>query len=309
MANLNKKRSVVNKFTDNLNDITVDKFYSGHGEFIISIEAGKEGIFVKNTDNEVVELGTKRETIEEIIIEKLKEIVPVVGNSSLQALTKEQYDILVENNLENPNVYYMIYEDEENNNDPDFSIDNIILTEDYNPSETIVIEEGEKKLFLNNKKISAPLFIDESDNSTNSYGLWVKGGEVTIEDNGEIVAQDANYSMAVWANGGTVIIKDGVFRNAGQSCDLIYASNGGKVYIYGGDFYATPKGSEPGTGNDFSALNIKNSDINICEIKVYGGRFYKFNPADNLSEGPGTNFVAEGYKSEQEGDFWVVKPK
>ena len=32
------------------------------------------------------------------------------------------------------------------------------------------------------------------------------------------------------------------------------------------------------------------------KITVYGGRFYGFDPANNVSEGPNTNFVAEGYE-------------
>ena len=202
-------------------------------------------------------------------------------------------------------------EDEEGEvgSDPDFSKDEIILGSNFAPAETVVIENGSKTLVLNGKTMTAPTFIDESDNSTNSYGLWVKGGEVTIEGKGEVVAQEAEYSMAVWANGGKVVIKGGTFRNAGESCDLIYASNGGKVEIYGGEFIATPKGAEAGTGNDYSALNIKNSDREISSITVYGGRFFKFNPADNVSEGEHTNFVAEGYKSVQNGDWWEVVAK
>lgn len=199
-------------------------------------------------------------------------------------------------------------EDEEGevSSEPDFSKDEIVLGANFAPAETVVIESGSKTLVLNGKTMTAPSFVDESDNSTNSYGLWVKGGEVTINGEGEIVAQEAMYSMAIWANGGNVIINNGTFRNAGESCDLIYASNGGKVTIYGGEFIATPKGAEAGTGNDYSALNIKNSDRATSSITVYGGRFFKFNPADNVSEGEHTNFVAEGYKSVQNGDWWEV---
>ena len=129
--------------------------------------------------------------------------------------------------------------------------------------------------------------------------FWVKkGGELTIDGEGSVVAQDATYSMAVWAQGGKVTINEGKFYNEGDGCDLIYASEGGKVYIYGGEFHATErKGEENGTKNKFSALNIKDKDRANCEIVVYGGTFYGFNPADNVSEGVNTNFVAEGYQS------------
>lgn len=207
-------------------------------------------------------------------------------------------------------------EDEGDVVEPDFvNNDNITLGKDYSPSSanTIVIDNGTKTLNLNGKTITAPIFEDKSDNSTNSYGLWVKGGEMTINGGGEVVAQDAEYSMAVWANGGTVIINGGTFRNGGDSCDLIYASNGGRVEIYGGKFIANGRASDttPGTKNDYPALNIKDSDRKTSSIKVFGGRFYKFDPSNNVSEGPGTNFVAPGYKVEVEpdGNWYVVKPE
>lgn len=114
--------------------------------------------------------------------------------------------------------------------------------------------------------------------------------------------------MAVWAQGGTVIINGGKFYNEGEGSDLIYASAGGKVYIYGGEFYPNKKQEGvDGTANPYSALNIKDIDRGISEIKVYGGKFYNFDPANNLSEGPNTNFVAEGYKSvEIEPNVWEV---
>lgn len=36
-----------------------------------------------------------------------------------------------------------------------------------------------------------------------------------------------------------------------------------------------------------------------CSVKIYGGTFVEFNPADNTAEGEHTNFVAPGYKSEE----------
>lgn len=191
---------------------------------------------------------------------------------------------------------------------PDFSNDKVILGSNFAPTETIVIENGSKTIVLNGKTMTAPTFVDESDNSVNSYGLWVKGGDVTIDGDGEIIAQEAEYSMAVWANGGNVVINGGTFRNGGDSCDLIYASNGGKVEIYGGEFIANgpASGTAPGTKNPYVALNIKDRDRGTSSITVYGGRFFKFNPADNVSEGEHTNFVAEGYKSVQNGDWWEV---
>ena len=102
--------------------------------------------------------------------------------------------------------------------------------------------------------------------------------------------------MAVWANGGDVEINGGTFVN-GEGSDLIYVSNTGNIVINDGNFYAGKNTDSVGTKNPYSALNIKDKDRNNCSIKVKGGTFYGFNPADNVSEGPDTNFVDEGYIS------------
>lgn len=128
---------------------------------------------------------------------------------------------------------------------------------------------------------------------SDSYGIWVKKGEVTITGDGVIEAQECKYSMAVWANGGTVNIESGTFINHGDSCDLIYASNGSTVKISGGYFEACgpASGTVPGTKNPYSALNIKDKDADTTTIIVTGGIFKNFNPANNLSEGPNTTFI------------------
>lgn len=149
-------------------------------------------------------------------------------------------------------------------------------------------------------------FIDDSDNSTNSIAFWVKdGGNLTIEGEGSVTTGNADYSMAVWANGGTVTIKGGTYENGGDGCDLIYVSAGGNVAIYGGTFIATENtGAEAGTNNKYSALNLK--DTTDSSITVYGGSFYKFDPSNNVSENPAENFVADGYNAVQSGDYYVV---
>lgn len=212
-----------------------------------------------------------------------------------------------------------IWESNENDivTEPDFNNDYVELYNDYQPEETIIIGNGKNiTVNLNNNKITAPIF-SESEESTDSYGFWVKeNANLIIEGDGIVESQDATYSMAVWANGGNVTIKGGKFYNHGDSCDLIYASAGGNVIIEGGEFFpAGPaSGDVPGTKNAYTALNVKDKDYKegISNIIVKGGKFYNFNPANNVSETttPPTNFVAEGYKSvEIESNVWEVIPE
>ena len=216
-------------------------------------------------------------------------------------------------------IYYLFDPNEEvtlPEFNPNFNNARVILKEDYSPLFPIIIENNHKcTLVLNGHSIFGPLF-KESDGEvlegdTDSYGVWVRnGGELTIEGSGVIESKKADYSMAVWAQGGTVTIRGGWYQNAGEGCDLIYASEGGKVKIYGGDFVATQKGTQPGTSNEYSALNIRNDSRKDSEIVVYGGRFYGFDPSDAKGsepiDSPGGQewheahpygFVAEGYES------------
>ena len=192
----------------------------------------------------------------------------------------------------------------------DFTQEEVVLGGSYSPEEPIKVSNKTTLKIKENSSITGPVFgsaFDADGNviETDSYGIHVvKGGDLTIDGDGVIEAQKATYSMAVWAQGGKVIIKDGIFKNGGDGCDLIYASAGGKVEIYGGEFHPTKRiGLEDGTKNDYTALNLKNNGADGCEIIVYGGTFYNFDPAHNKSENDAwiaahpNGFVAEGYKS------------
>lgn len=146
------------------------------------------------------------------------------------------------------------------------------------------------------------------DGETNAYMFWAKAGKLTINGEGTVSVPDAIYSMAVWANGGDVEINGGTYINSGDSCDLIYASKKGNIVINNGTFKASgpASGTAPGTKNPYSALNIKDSNKSTCSISVKGGKFYRFDPANNLSENPAMNFCAEGYNSVADGDWFVV---
>lgn len=184
----------------------------------------------------------------------------------------------------------------------------ILLDTDIDLSTPISVEEGKEVILnLNSHKLIASTEVEDGDSSSDIYAVHVKSGKLVIEGKGVVEAKEADYSMAIWATGDSeVVIKGGTFINGGDSCDLIYASGNAKVEIHGGEFKATPRKSEdePGTKNLYSALNIKDKDRQTASIIVYGGTFYGFNPADNLSEGEGTNFLAPGrkvIKSERDG--------
>ena len=176
------------------------------------------------------------------------------------------------------------------------------LEKDINLLYPIVIEKDTVIDLNGHNIINNTSFIDESDNSSNCYAFWVKSGKLTIKGKGEIEATaNSEYDMAIWANGGDVEIYGGSYSNRGDSCDLIYASVGGNVTIFGGEFMAggPASGKAEGTKNPYCALNVKDADYKAgkSNIVVKGGKFYNFDPANNVSETAETNFLAPGYIS------------
>ena len=155
---------------------------------------------------------------------------------------------------------------------------------------------------LNGKTIS----IDREGVEKQDYVFAVfEGGKLTINGEGKVAAGEANTSVAVWAYGGDVVINGGYYTNAGEGCDLIYADKGSVVEINGGTFEAVERlDGVAGTNEKYSALNCRDNSGSSFVVK--GGKYYKFNPANNASEGPDTNFVAAGYKAITEGEWFVV---
>lgn len=176
--------------------------------------------------------------------------------------------------------------------------------------EKTVIVDYSSILNLNGHTLKGELFTEQNgeiiEGDTDSIAIWAKQGSyIQVSGDGKVEAQAARYSMAVWAQGGTVVIEGGEYTNAGEGADLIYASEGGKVIITGGIFKAGYKRPEtPGVQEDFVALNLKNNGADGCSIVVKGGTFYGYDPANNKSEIPAINFVAEGYESVKIGEFF-----
>lgn len=158
---------------------------------------------------------------------------------------------------------------------------------------------------LNGKTITVP-------NDISGDGVfWVKeGGKLTIEGDGTVNgAADGNeYDMVVWADGGEVIINGGTYTNVSDdktgtndklnNNEVIYVKNGGKATINGGTFI----GNNP-------KFTLNSHDTLKGTIVVYGGEFYQYNPAKSYTEPAPQpwNFVAEGYTTKADGDYYVVE--
>ncbi|WP_367924010.1 TasA family protein [uncultured Ruthenibacterium sp.] len=160
--------------------------------------------------------------------------------------------------------------------------------------------------------------LDEIEYSASGYdGVFSvgNGGQLTVNGNGTVVANDVNnYAMAVWSfgEGSKVVINGGTYTNniadgrEDDQMDMIYASNGGDIEINGGVFKCvTPKWT----------LNIRDADYKsgASTIVVRGGTFFEYDPSHATNESPVANFVAEGYKviteEKEDGTWYTVVPE
>lgn len=143
-------------------------------------------------------------------------------------------------------------------------------------------------LDLNGKTITAAAEGKDVD------AIWVRdNANVIITGNGTI---NATFD-AIFATGTSkVTIENGTFIGAAEA---VYAQSNATVEILGGSFKSTEY-------PEFT-LNLKDSARATASIIVKGGEYFKFNPANNKAEGEGTNFLAEGYTVEQNGDWFIVK--
>lgn len=143
--------------------------------------------------------------------------------------------------------------------------------------------------------------------------FYVKGAgaKLTIKGEGNIMVYGGNTDIAVWSDkGAEVNIESGNFYGIGNAngSDLIYA-NGGKINISGGSFKLDNMDSKNFAEPQYSLINVYGANVETAKdyIVVTGGRFYKFDPANNVSEGTGTNFVADEFESIADGNWFEVK--
>lgn len=169
----------------------------------------------------------------------------------------------------------------------------VILSEDIVREQTLKFTNN-TYLDLNGKNVT----IQQYDANATKAAFYVAEGTLTIHGEGVVDAGTGNlYNVAVWANSpkSKVVINGGTYKNGvdrdGNFSDLIYASEGAVIEIYGGTF--EPCIDKNGKG---WALNLQ--DNSGSKILCYGGYFKNFDPANpNTEPDKNHSFVAEGYES------------
>lgn len=120
------------------------------------------------------------------------------------------------------------------------------------------------------------------------------GAELTITGNGTV---SADWGAIVAMKDAKVVVVNGTFY--GNESEVVFVQNTASVEILGGSY---KQNQDPSI-----TLNKLDKHRDTTSIVVKGGKYFNFNPADNESEGVGTNFVATGYTVEQDGDWYIVK--
>lgn len=133
-----------------------------------------------------------------------------------------------------------------------------------------------------------------------------ENANVTFTGKGNVRGGSGGSWVCIRASKGIINIEDGTYsvgpdeNNEGNSC--IYATGSSAIHIHGGEFF-----TDAAWSGNYYVLNKKDK----CDavLDVTGGKFHNFNPADNGSEGTGTNFVLDGYEpiiEVHEDDSYVV---
>lgn len=153
-------------------------------------------------------------------------------------------------------------------------------------------------------KISGNGTLEAAPNRPNHPSAVIEvrnGGSVDISGNLTFDAKGGSQANnAIKIIKGTANIHSGYFHTVGgatkeSTSECIYlesgwaASSKANLNIYGGVFECD--------GDATYLINCKDEYRSKCTIKIMGGIFVGFNPADNTADGAHTNYVASGYKS------------
>jgi hypothetical protein len=201
---------------------------------------------------------------------------------------------------------------------PDYDYANTLQLELFKGGAVTVSEDVDLENQLVSPNVSTVLdmdgktFSNTEDIWNESTGAWslvsVQGGNFTVTGNGSFLAKpNDEYALDV-RDGGTLVIENGTFNG---NITAIYVHDGTLV-VKGGTFDIQQLlGGSTNEAKYHLLLNCLDANYSngTAKITVSGGRFHYFDPGNNSAEGAGTNFLAPGYKSVQDGEWFEVVPE
>lgn len=174
---------------------------------------------------------------------------------------------------------------------------NIVLTDQLDVSKKITLD-------MNGKTISNTQAIWNEAEGVKDWSLIsvVENGELTIKGNGKFSALE-NDCFALDIRGGKCVIENSAFIG-NISAVYVYAGN---LQVKGGEFSIQQLVTD---GGDAYRETLNRYDAHAADgtatITVSGGKFYQFNPANTGADGANTNYLANGFVSTADGDYFVV---
>ena len=213
-------------------------------------------------------------------------VIPVTRNNIIAALEKQGAKVCISNDYQGG--AYLSKDDITST----LMLNKATITPIPNKMSTINIEGTNLNVTGTGK------FVGPSNSYTTTGAFWVQHSN-TLNIDGNISVEsgtNSDFNACVIVFNGTVNISNGYFHSSvskdGSSSPCIYLfGNTGVAYanITGGVFEAD--------GDAMFIINCDDTNKSRCHVKVMGGTFVGFNPADNTADGAHTNYVAPGYKS------------
>ena len=170
--------------------------------------------------------------------------------------------------------------------------------------------------------LNAPVHIPGSLEASSNWAVFYINADTTINasSGGAILCMNKRNPAEGVYNGGpyvahvdgegiVVTVNGGTYHGGGT----VFNVQKGTLIVNGGFFQVTP---DIDTNDYRYTLNCIDANYKngTAKIIVKGGTFVNFDPSNNLAEGAGTDFVADGYKvvseTQANGDVWyTVVPK
>ena len=298
----------------------------GGGETLVTKDGTK---YLWMTMNYILPVGKQGEKhISNVTAEFIPESGDAITASSPQTPVQNNYRTNILGNLLTSQVIFNV-EIVPIFNEPDNDID-LVNIKNVESLKALVATGGSAKL-VDDIEIDYPLVLSGNTdvvidlnghsivNKTQVNGNFtvvfnVTGNShLTINGEGEVKALEETsdvdgYRMAIWAYDDAVVdINGGYFYNKQlnpETSNLIYVMDRAVVNVAGGKFETAMLNAQ---GTSF-LLNMQDASRATAKINITGGQFVAFDPADCISEGPHTNFVADGYVSVKNGNVWTVLP-
>lgn len=312
------------KNKDTVLKLDVSEFFSGEASQIIlkEIKIGDNIIIPDETNVQEAlaiiaqEIIDNRETINEIIAE-LDRFVPITPQEiyEMMGMNSDQANQMILSGIENgrdTTLYDNLHVDGK-------SLDLGKNSQKINLGGKVLSSDGSRDgynhtIILNNFGGEENTIIALTDGTikglpANDINITGATATILVRDNINLYLENVEVEgmvpVYVLADTNTnIIIESGKF--VGYGPQVVYVQrNAGKVIIEDGYFESnnTDPTSLDENGNQRFLINLKDEiradKAPIEFIEVHGGEFVNFNPANNASEGPRTNYVPEGYTVEE----------